>query len=156
MSRIEEQLAQYRARKQNQIPTKQNATRDADKLSSTAKERTPTTSKLQQWIDGLFIYAENTRLVRAIQSSSLAKATYLKFLLWLLLYALFIQLQFGVFFFMGSLFYLMYITMTVGKIRKPGEPSAYSVFNPDFETIDGTFTAEQFERELLHGAGSVR
>ena len=34
--------------------------------------------------------------------------------------------------------------------KRAGEISAYSVFNPNCETIEGTFTAEQFERELLH------
>lgn len=34
--------------------------------------------------------------------------------------------------------------------KKKGEASAYSVFNPNCEQIDGTFTAEQFERELLY------
>ena len=34
--------------------------------------------------------------------------------------------------------------------KKDGELSAYSVFNPNCEQLEGTFTAEQFERELLH------
>jgi len=39
--------------------------------------------------------------------------------------------------------------------REPGVPSAYSVFNRDCQRIDGTFTAEQFEKELRHGAFAV-
>ncbi|XP_059478145.1 SAYSvFN domain-containing protein 1 [Neocloeon triangulifer] len=39
--------------------------------------------------------------------------------------------------------------------RKPGEPSAYSVFNPNCESIDGTLKAEQFEREIRYGPGGV-
>ena len=35
--------------------------------------------------------------------------------------------------------------------RKAGEASAYSVFNENCEAIDGTLTAQQFEREIRHG-----
>ncbi|TRZ17681.1 hypothetical protein HGM15179_009399 [Zosterops borbonicus] len=40
--------------------------------------------------------------------------------------------------------------------RRPGELSAYSVFNPGCAAIAGTLTAEQLERELHYGpaAGS--
>lgn len=40
--------------------------------------------------------------------------------------------------------------------RKPWEPSAYSVFNKNFEAIEGTLTAEQFEKELRYGPTSVK
>lgn len=40
--------------------------------------------------------------------------------------------------------------------KKPGEISAYSVFNEGCESIDGTLKAEQFEREIRYGAGSVK
>jgi len=33
--------------------------------------------------------------------------------------------------------------------RKPGEMSAYSVFNPNCERLAGQMTAEHFENELL-------
>ena len=38
-------------------------------------------------------------------------------------------------------------------IRAPGDnaPSAYSVFNDNCERLDGTFTAEQFEKQMRHG-----
>lgn len=35
--------------------------------------------------------------------------------------------------------------------RKPWEPSAYSVFNPGCESIDGTLKPEQFEKEIRYG-----
>ena len=34
-------------------------------------------------------------------------------------------------------------------IRKAGEASAYSVFNENCEAIDGTMTAQHFERDLM-------
>ncbi len=42
-----------------------------------------------------------------------------------------------------------------GSRRPRHEPSAYSVFNKDCESIDGTLTAEQFERELRYGPTNV-
>ena len=39
--------------------------------------------------------------------------------------------------------------------RGPRELSAYSVFNAKFEKLDGTFTSEQWERELRYGPASV-
>jgi len=78
----------------------------------------------------------------------------LKIVFWLVLWKVFILLEFGTVFFMLSMFYWVYASMSCGS-RKQWEPSAYSVFNKDFETIDGTFTAEQFERELKFGPGAV-
>ncbi|CAK1550427.1 unnamed protein product [Leptosia nina] len=42
------------------------------------------------------------------------------------------------------------------KPKKQGEVSAYSVFNKDCKSIDGTLKAEQFEKEIRYGAGTVR
>ncbi|KAL3872686.1 hypothetical protein ACJMK2_035896 [Sinanodonta woodiana] len=78
----------------------------------------------------------------------------LKIILWLLLWAYFIHVEFGSVFFVLSLFFFLYKGTRTGPIEK--KLSAYSVFNPNFETLEGTFTAEQFEKELKYGAGSVR
>ena len=58
-------------------------------------------------------------------------------------------------FLVSSGLYLMYVSMR-GSRRKPSEMSAYSVFNKNFEKIDGTLSAEQFEREIRYGPASVR
>lgn len=79
---------------------------------------------------------------------------FLKFLFWILLWGFFIQIEFGTVFFFVSMFYWVYASMQAGT-RKAWEPSAYSVFNENCEAIDGTLNAEQFERELKFGAGSV-
>lgn len=79
----------------------------------------------------------------------------LKAILWLLLWGLFIELEFGVVFLVASALYFMYVSLR-GSRRKSGEPSAYSVFNKNFEAIEGTLSAEQFEKELRFGATSVR
>ncbi|XP_045150843.1 SAYSvFN domain-containing protein 1 [Echinops telfairi] len=75
--------------------------------------------------------------------------TLLKVLLWLVLLGLFVELEFGLAYFVLSLFYWMYVGTRGPEEKKAGEKSAYSVFNPGCEAIQGTLTAEQLERELL-------
>ncbi|PWA27876.1 hypothetical protein CCH79_00000517, partial [Gambusia affinis] len=72
----------------------------------------------------------------------------LKVLLWLVLVGLFVELQFGLPFFVISLFYWLYEGLRSPEPRKPGELSAYSVFNPDCQPLLGSLTAEQLEGEM--------
>ncbi|KFO27001.1 hypothetical protein H920_11622 [Fukomys damarensis] len=83
--------------------------------------------------------------------SFLTNITFLKVLLWLVLLGLFVELEFGLAYFVLSLFYWMYVGTRGPGERKEGEKSAYSVFNPGCEAIQGTLTAEQLERELQIG-----
>lgn len=74
---------------------------------------------------------------------------------WLTAYAIFLKLQFGaVFFVISALLGIYFNTRT--RPKKKGEVSAYSVFNENCVSIDGTLKAEQFEKEIRFGAGSVR
>ncbi|XP_062042038.1 SAYSvFN domain-containing protein 1 [Lepus europaeus] len=79
----------------------------------------------------------------------LTNITFLKVLLWLVLLGLFVELEFGLVYFVLSLFYWMYVGTRGPGERRAGEKSAYSVFNPGCTPIQGTLTAEQLERELL-------
>ncbi|VDK24302.1 unnamed protein product [Anisakis simplex] len=65
---------------------------------------------------------------------------------WLILQISAAYVQFGVVFFMFSLFIAM--VLNLGE-RKANEPSAYSVFNPHCERLPGQLTAEHFERDIL-------
>ena len=77
-----------------------------------------------------------------------------KLIVWLVLWAWFISCGFGAVFFIISL--ICFVWMNTGtKPREPGVLSAYSVFNRNCERIDGTFTAEQFEKELRQGSFTV-
>ncbi|XP_043569733.1 SAYSvFN domain-containing protein 1 isoform X2 [Chiloscyllium plagiosum] len=76
--------------------------------------------------------------------------TILKFLLWLVLLGLFIELEFGLAYFVLSMFYWIYVGTRDPSKKKQGEVSAYSVFNPGCKAIEGSLTAEQFERELQY------
>lgn len=73
-----------------------------------------------------------------------------KVLLWLVLLALFVELEFGLAYFLLSMFYWLYEGTRRPGLRKKGEKSAYSVFNPGCEALQGAITAEQFERELQY------
>ena len=84
----------------------------------------------------------------------LLNPTVYKCVLWFILWGLFIELGFGAVYFILSISVILYKNMRSGS-RASSEPSAYSVFNPNCERIDGTFTAEQFEKELRFGAASV-
>ena len=79
----------------------------------------------------------------------------LKLVLWLLLWGFFIEIEFGVVFLVLSALYFMYSSMS-GSRRKAWEPSPYSVFNKNCEAIEGTLSAEQFERELRYGPSFVK
>eukprot|EP00117_Sycon_ciliatum_P034334 scpid5744/ scgid26228/ SAYSvFN domain-containing protein 1 len=74
----------------------------------------------------------------------------LKALLWLLLFAIFVRIEFGTAFFVLSLFYIPYAG-TGSDERRKGQPSAYSVFNKDCQSIDGTLTGDQFDKEIRRG-----
>ncbi|XP_061174534.1 SAYSvFN domain-containing protein 1-like [Saccostrea echinata] len=79
----------------------------------------------------------------------------LTILMWILAWLFCIEHQFGAVFLVISLIFFIYYNTRTDK-RKQNKLSAYSVFNPNCERIDGTFTSEQFEKELLHGASAVR
>ncbi|MEE6477261.1 hypothetical protein FKM82_011435 [Ascaphus truei] len=89
--------------------------------------------------------------VQPSQDSRLNVTLLLKFLLWLVLLGLFVELEFGLAYFLLSMFYWLYEGTRGPGERRKGEKSAYSVFNPGCEAIQGTLNAEQFERELQYG-----
>ncbi|XP_050083161.1 SAYSvFN domain-containing protein 1 [Anopheles aquasalis] len=91
--------------------------------------------------------AEESDETPAKPRSLLTYLTYLVYLLfWVTLYAIAIELRFGVVFLMLSALFGIYFNTRTRKA--PGEISAYSVFNKNCEAIDGTLKAEQFEREI--------
>lgn len=67
--------------------------------------------------------------------------------LWITVYIIAIELQFGIVYLMLSGLVAIYFNTRTGP-KKANEVSAYSVFNKDCQSIDGTLKAEQFEREM--------
>ncbi|XP_061560761.1 SAYSvFN domain-containing protein 1 isoform X1 [Phycodurus eques] len=82
----------------------------------------------------------------------LSNITLLKVLLWVVLLGFFVELEFGLAFFVVSLFYWLYEGLRDPDEREPGEMSAYSVFNPDCQPLLGALTAEQMEAEMGYRA----
>ncbi|XP_015440007.1 PREDICTED: uncharacterized protein LOC107194818 [Dufourea novaeangliae] len=90
------------------------------------------------------------------QCTMLKKVMYaLYFLLWATLYVIAIEFEFGAVYFVLSTLIFIWVN-THSRPKKPGELSAYSVFNPECKAIEGTLDASQFEREIRYGIGSVR
>lgn len=75
-----------------------------------------------------------------------------RFLAWLLAYIGFLKIGFGAVFFTISLLFFIYwnTRQSKGRKRRKGEVSAYSVFNKDCQSIDGTLKAEHLEKQLLY------
>ncbi|XP_043494897.1 uncharacterized protein LOC122519483 [Polistes fuscatus] len=89
------------------------------------------------------------------QCHLLSKLIYfLYFSLWIVLYIIAVQIEFGAVYFVISALILICLN-TRSRPRKKGELSAYSVFNPNCEAIEGTLDASQFEREIRYGASSM-
>ena len=147
METVKARLAAYRAR-ENKAKDEQ----DADDKSTTRSEpnKSPPDQEKQQMAAPRLETGDEHPL-----PSSPVYMKALKVLLWLFLWGFFIEVEFGIAFLIVSALYFLYVSLR-GSRRKPWEPSAYSVFNKNCEAIEGTLTAEQFERELRFGPSSVR
>lgn len=145
MASVDERLAEFRAKKAAESRRQQR--RDwlwdwatMGPLRRRAVTQTsPPASLVKETSDSEMLEEPRT----AIEYAILAVKTGI----WLCLWLLCIQLEVGAVFFVSSGF--VFIWKNLGK-RSNNQPSAYSVFNPNFEAIEGTLTAEQFEREIRH------
>lgn len=73
-----------------------------------------------------------------------------KIILWLVLWGLAVEFGFGAIYFILASLVVVYKNTRSSPKKKEGL-SAYSVFNPNCQRIDGTLTAEQFENEIRYG-----
>lgn len=74
----------------------------------------------------------------------------LKVILWVIVYLLCLEFEVGALFVIFSAFYII-LSNLGNRSKNHWEPSAYSVFNPDCQAIDGTINPEQFEKEIRYG-----
>ncbi|KAM7395160.1 hypothetical protein PAMA_006761 [Pampus argenteus] len=161
---MEQKLAEFRARRQaghaarkdqcGGLQTKAETVADPAGQTDTSTdgqqtENTQTTTHSSQSEDRSDWLLDNA-LGRWLSSRQLvcSNLTLLKVLLWLVLLGLFAELEFGLPFFVISLFYWLYEGLRSPAAREPGELSAYSVFNPDCQPLLGSLTAEQLEGEM--------
>ena len=144
---MEKKLAEFRKRKQIQLD-------NAPTQFTTISVKSEKPYFFVAWFKKLITLLVENRIVLYL-CSKLSKIPFvghplvLKVLLWLILYGLFLELQFGIVYVVLSVFVLIYLNTSTKK-RSKNTLSAYSVFNKDCERLDGTFTAEQFEKELTH------
>ncbi|GAB6021628.1 hypothetical protein CHUAL_004213 [Chamberlinius hualienensis] len=125
---MDKELQEYRAKKSEEL--KQPKTPIKEAVSSPRLKITPSRP-----------YQDNVGLLYWV-------SLVLKIVLWFSLWMLFVKLQFGVVYIVVSGLYLLWKSLKVGLPRREGELSAYSVFNPNFEVLSGTLTAEQFDKEI--------
>ncbi|XP_047146713.1 uncharacterized protein LOC105843889 [Hydra vulgaris] len=152
---MEKKLAEYRAKK---IKEKSDV---LEQFVTKEFLETSTTKDLNEKIDD---ESDNDSVSEfAVAQSSLIKVIFFKlynvksilnFAIWFCLLIFFIKLEFAAVYLAVSGLVVMYYSMDKRKKTKK-EPSAYSVFNKNCERIDGTFTAEQFEKQMIYG-GAVR
>ncbi|XP_036907835.1 SAYSvFN domain-containing protein 1 [Sturnira hondurensis] len=175
---MEERLAEFRAaRKRAKLPAEASTSNQSAQTAGKKAEATATPKSALGWLKLFLVWKRRPASSQAQPSltqeasqpgsstsqppgrtaipsplpqdqSFLTSITFLKVLLWLVLLGLFVELEFGLAYFVLSLFYWMYVGTRGPGEKKEGEKSAYSVFNPGCEAIQGTLTAEQFEREL--------
>lgn len=89
--------------------------------------------------------------IQESKSTLITKVVYvLYFLLWAILYVIAVEYQFGAVYFVLSALVFICLNTRSGP-KQQDEPSAYSVFNPNCEAIEGTLDASQFEREIRYG-----
>ncbi|XP_042359326.1 SAYSvFN domain-containing protein 1-like [Plectropomus leopardus] len=161
---MEQKLAEFRARKQAEKTMKKSADQPcraqteedtAAQTDTTVTNESPTekpadvrasAQSSRDRRDWLLDNALGRWLTK--RQIVLSNLTLLKVLLWLVLLGLFVELEFGLPFFVISLFYWLYEGLRSPAAREPGELSAYSVFNPDCQPLLGTLTAEQLEGEM--------
>ena len=143
---MEKRLEEFRKKKQNQLQ------------GAPSTFTVPVTKKKQHfvsaWLEKLLqrIYKNRVFINVCSKLSTIpviGNALILKVVLWFILFGLFVELEFGIVYVILSLFVIIYFNTSTKK-RSKNKLSAYSVFNKDYERLDGTFTAEQFEKELTH------
>ncbi|KAL6072746.1 SAYSvFN domain-containing protein 1 [Balamuthia mandrillaris] len=92
-------------------------------------------------------------ILQGIRALAPRPRTWIGLFLWAALYYWFIQLEFGVVYFLFSCFLFVWLTLgSGGNVTPDGRRvSAYSVFNENMAALPGTFDANEFEQHLRGG-----
>ncbi|XP_014477557.1 PREDICTED: uncharacterized protein LOC106745982 [Dinoponera quadriceps] len=167
---VEEKLKEYRRKKYkeeiteslkaaigNVFPWNRN-TETEKSVEESAEKKEVQLSKEPQDIqdieDDLDIWMENN--TQKSENIVITRITYiLYFILWIILYIIAIEYEFGAVYFILSTLIFIWLN-TKSEPKQQGELSAYSVFNPNCEAIEGTLDASQFEKEIKYGIGGTR
>lgn len=150
---MENKLAEYRAKKANKnVVANSNNGDDGNLLSmSSGNIGTKIWSNDPPQENQIACYGTIGKIFANLYSLNFL----LKFGLWFTLWMFFINMEFGAVYFVTSLTFIMYFSMKCNQ-NNGNKLSAYSVFNKNFEKLDGTFTAEQFENQMIYGGANRR
>ena len=140
---MEEKLAEFRRKK-----AKENLSKKIQSICSSIPSRFSFLSNTSSITDELNENEINE--VKEVKTNWVIIS--FKAFLWLTFFILFIHWQFGTIYLIISLFYVIYCNLGVGTGRRKNQLSAYSVFNPRFEKLQGTFSGEDYDRQLRHGS----
>ena len=150
---MEERLAEFRAKKLKEKKRLASATMGTPTTMSENCVSTNPSNGAPISDAGEVTYENDCRFVVRMFKKLYTVNFLLKFSLWICLQIFSTLIQFGAVYFITSLLIIMYFSMKENQ-RKAHEPSAYSVFNRNCERIDGTFTAEQFEQQMIYGGAA--
>ncbi|RWS26239.1 uncharacterized protein B4U80_01246 [Leptotrombidium deliense] len=76
----------------------------------------------------------------------------MKVIIYITMQIIAVMVEFGAVFFSIALLFFICTNLRSHRKRRSGELSAYSVFNPGCESIQGTISAEKLQSELTFGA----
>ncbi|XP_055300976.1 uncharacterized protein LOC129567748 [Sitodiplosis mosellana] len=103
-----------------------------------------------------YVSSEDENRVQEVPTSRSeeSKMKYIMYGLWFCFWAtcwmIAIEMKFGIVYLLFSALFGIYFNTRTGP-RREGEISAYSVFNENCESIQGTLKGEQLEREMIYG-----
>ncbi|CAF0796033.1 unnamed protein product [Didymodactylos carnosus] len=148
---MEEKLAEFR---KNNHPSSFNSAPSVASclLSKFHQAIFPSQSHLRRSTPTINVDLQQEEPLESHDSNSSIVVMLLKIVLWLTLFIIFIRLEFGAVYFIISFLYIIW--MNLGR-RDRSKLSAYSVFNPNFEKIGGTFSGEDYDKQLRHGGGTI-
>ncbi|XP_011498722.1 PREDICTED: SAYSvFN domain-containing protein 1 isoform X2 [Ceratosolen solmsi marchali] len=155
---MEAKISEYRRRKRREamMEAVKNSLKEVLSWQSNATTANVGMERLQDEDDLESILSEDSIDETACPSTFYARTIgLLYFLLWLTLYIIAIQIEFGSVYFVISTLAFICLNTRSGR-KNTEEVSAYSVFNPNCHSIAGTLTAEQFEQEIRYGPLSVK
>jgi len=149
MRMVQAQLAAYRLGLERRMAHSSSSESDEDDRKPMIRRRSPSNSRRSSSASSFSVPKEFNTSEKKRKETCLSEWEMMIVIwsFWIIAFLGCYEFGFLPVFFVCFLFYAMYLTLKHSR-RKPGEPSAYSVFNKNCEAIDGSITAEQFDREL--------
>lgn len=147
---MEKKLKEYRQKQASTKPavSPQSCIRPLQNNSRKTSSFVTILKKIEAYVvqSRLFLFASNA----LVDLPVIGNIFILKLILWLILFGLAVEVEFAMVYCVLSALLFIYLNTSTEK-RNKNQKSAYSVFNENCERLQGTFTAEQFDKQLRHG-----